>query len=195
QINVSRVSIKPNQKPTQKKPTKQPRTVNAKKKPTQKPTQKPNVSKPTKQPRTVTVQQNKPQSKPILRVTPQNFQEEIDQLQEAVRLDIIPNSNQPIGSKDAIALRKELENLIGRVESAHLSVLARSGNTKNSPALKRENTKASRETTNSNLEETLAQAREVAKNIPVLISQKNYALARQQWLNAKRNLWQQFPIN
>jgi uncharacterized lipoprotein YddW (UPF0748 family) len=221
QINVSRVSIKPNQKPTQKKPikqpssvnankkpaqkptqkpnqkkpTKQPSSVNANKKPAQKPTQKPNQKKPTKQPRSLTVQQSKPQSKPILRVTPQNFREEIDQLQEAVRWDIIPNSNQPIGSKDAIALRQELENLIGRVESANLAVLARSGNTRNSPALKGENTKASRETTNSSLEETLAQAREIAKNIPVLISQKNYAVARQQWLNAKRNLWQQFPIN
>ncbi|MEA5577555.1 glycoside hydrolase family 10 protein, partial [Anabaena sp. UHCC 0451] len=147
------------------------------------------------QPRKLTVQKTKPQPKPIRPVTPPNLQDEIDLLQTAVRLDVIPSSNQPISHKDGIALQQELENLIGRVESTHLAVLGRGGNTSNSSSLKAENTKAFNEIIDPSLEETLDQAREVAKNIPVLISQKKYALARQQWLETKRNLWQEFPVN
>jgi uncharacterized lipoprotein YddW (UPF0748 family) len=157
---------------------------------------KPNPSKPATQTGRVTVENIKPQPQPILKVTPQNLQEEIDLLQTTVRLDVIPNSHQPISSSDAIALQQELENLIGRVESTHLAALAGGAtNNRNSPSLTGESAKTSTTITNPSLEETLAQAREVAKNIPVLISQKNYALARQQWLNTKRNLWQQFPVN
>jgi uncharacterized lipoprotein YddW (UPF0748 family) len=45
------------------------------------------------------------------------------------------------------------------------------------------------------LDQALVRAREVAKNIPLLIAKKNYALARQQWLSAKASLWKQFPVD
>ncbi|MBD2292179.1 family 10 glycosylhydrolase [Anabaena sphaerica FACHB-251] len=192
-------------KPNSPQPGTKPRRVTVSKKPNSpqpgtKPrrvtvSKKPNPNKPGTKPRRVTVQKTTPLPKPIAKVTPQNSQEEIDLLQEAVRLDVIPSSNVPIAHKDAISLQQELEHLIGRVESAHLAALARGANTSNSLSLKRESAKASTETANSSLEETLAQAKEVANNIPVLIAQKNYALARQQWLKTKRNLWQQFPMN
>jgi uncharacterized lipoprotein YddW (UPF0748 family) len=156
---------------------------------------KPNSRKSGTTSRRVTIAQIKPQIKPTVPAIAQNLLEDIEQLQEAVRLDVIPNSQQQIPSKDAIALQQELENLIGRVESAHLAALANGDKTNNSLSLKGESAKSSTANTDPSLEEILTAAREVAKNIPVLIAQKKYALARQQWLNAKRNLWQQFPIN
>ncbi|HLO83506.1 MAG TPA: family 10 glycosylhydrolase, partial [Nostocaceae cyanobacterium] len=123
---------------------------------------------------------------------PKNNQEAIDQLENTVKLDIIPNSSAPISQQEAIALQKELENLVGRVESANLTAAATTNYLPNqSQSVKQELTK----TNNQNLEETLTQARELAKNIPALVAQKNYASVRQQWLKTKANLWQQFPIN
>jgi uncharacterized lipoprotein YddW (UPF0748 family) len=52
-----------------------------------------------------------------------------------------------------------------------------------------------RKTAPSNLERTLIKARNSVKNLPLLIEQKNYARARQLWLQTKSDLWQQFPIN
>lgn len=157
--------------------------------------QKPKSKKPVKRQPQVNTPKTQPLSKPIPKVTPQNFTEDIDQLQEKFRLDVIPNSNQPIASKDAFALQQELENLIGRVESAYLAFLANGGNTSNLSSLKAETVKADRGREDESIKDTLAEAREVVKNIPLLISQKKYALARQQWLDAKRKLWRQFPIN
>ncbi|MDZ7960955.1 MAG: family 10 glycosylhydrolase [Aulosira sp. DedQUE10] len=142
-----------------------------------------------------------PQPRPLVNITPSRSREAIDELEEAVRLDVVPNSNVAISSGEAIALQQELENLIGRVESSHLAASA-SGNNENiasnPEALKvdRPNLIASR--SGVQLPDTalaITQAREIAKNIPVLVSQKNYALARQQWLTAKASLWKQFPLN
>ncbi|WP_234300945.1 glycoside hydrolase family 10 protein [Sphaerospermopsis aphanizomenoides] len=176
-------------KPNTRKPKTQTRRITVGK--------KNKIKKPKTKPRQITPK-TLPQSKPAAKVTPQNFQEDIDLLESTVRLDVIPNSNQPISNKDAVALQRELENLIGRVQSAHLAASVNNGgvNMTKPQSLKSETPKlASTETTNLSLEQTLAQAQEVAKNIPVLISQKNYALVRQQWLKAKTNLWQQFPVN
>ncbi|YAF94237.1 MAG: glycoside hydrolase family 10 protein [Nodularia sp. CChRGM 3473] len=128
--------------------------------------------------------------------------DEIDQLEQTVRLDVAPNSNAPINNNEAIALQQELESLIGRVESAHLAALAYAASngetvTRN-PSLKGEqgqlaSNRVRREI--SSKEQAIAQAKVVAQNFPQLIAQKNYALARQQWLATKANLWQQFPVN
>ncbi|OUL29345.1 family 10 glycosylhydrolase [Nostoc sp. 106C] len=144
-----------------------------------------------------------PQPRPLVNVTPQNPQEPIDQLEQAVRLDVVPNSNAPIGSDEAIALQQELEHLIGRVESAHLAaaVSASGGDedrASNTQALKvdRANLIASRSGVQiPDTTQAIAKAREIAKNLPQLVAQKNYALARQQWLTAKASLWKQFPLD
>nr|WP_199331884.1 family 10 glycosylhydrolase [Anabaena lutea] len=177
------------------------------------PPKKPNLANSRNQPKRVisakktTPARVKPQKprltstapKPVPKVKPQNFPEAIEQLQEAVRLDVTPDSNRPIDSKDALALQQELENLIGRVESAHLAASVHGASSvSNTQSLKVESEKSAStqpERKDLSLEQTLVQAREVAKNIPVLIAQKNYALARQQWLNTKTTLWQQFPLN
>ncbi|MEH2215173.1 family 10 glycosylhydrolase [Nostoc sp.] len=145
-------------------------------------------------------------------VKPPSSQEAIDQLEQAVRLDVAPNSNEPIDNNQAIALQQELENLIGRVESAHLAVLADAANVGETISEEKQfsrplNTPQSVKEQPTQLASTklgalgiskdqvLAQARLIAKNLPQLIAQKNYALARQQWLLAKTTLWQQFPVD
>lgn len=150
---------------------------------------------PTQNPALITV----PKPKPVPKITPQASPEVIDQLEQAVRLDVIPNSQQPIDSKEAFALQQELENLIGRVESAHLAASAYAASVGETPqSLKVENTQlaANKQGVSvASIDQVLAQSRVVAKNIPLLIAQKNYALARQQWLVTKANLWKQLPIN
>ncbi|BAY31356.1 hypothetical protein NIES2107_32150 [Nostoc carneum NIES-2107] len=142
-----------------------------------------------------------PQPRPLVNVTRPGSREAIDELEDTVRLDVVPNSNAPISSGDAIALQQELENLIGRVESSNLAAATNGTNediASNTEGLKvdRPNLIASR--SGVQLPDTalaITQAREIAKNIPVLVAQKNYASARQQWLTAKANLWKQFPLN
>ncbi|WP_392535669.1 glycoside hydrolase family 10 protein [Nostoc sp. C117] len=160
-------------------------------------------------PKTATV----PQPRPLPIVKPPSSQEAIDQLEEAVRLDVVPNSNEPINENEAIALQQELENLIGRVESAQLAVSANAVNpseaisdnkqssgyalTVDVESVKQETQLASSRpgALIKTKEQALAQAKVIAKNLSNLIAQKNYALARQQWLVAKRILWQQFPVD
>ncbi|MEJ6485172.1 family 10 glycosylhydrolase [Nostoc punctiforme UO1] len=153
-----------------------------------------------------------PRALPIAK--PPSSQEAIDQLEQAVRLDVAPNSNEPIDNNQAIALQQELENLIGRVESAHLAVSAdavkegigisegkqtsRHLETYTPQSVKEQpiqlaSTKLGGLATSK--DQALAQVRVIAKNLPQLIAQKNYALARQQWLAAKTILWQQFPVD
>jgi uncharacterized lipoprotein YddW (UPF0748 family) len=144
-----------------------------------------------------------PQPRPLVNVTPQRSQDEIDQLEQAVRLDVVPNSNAPISNNEAIALQQELENLIGRVQSAHLAATVLASNNapptaSNTPGLKIDRTSLIASRSGIQLAETqqaILQAREIAKNIPQLVAQRNYALARQQWLSAKTNLWKQFPLD
>lgn len=155
-----------------------------------------------------------PIPKPLPTVKPPSSQEAIDQLEQAVRLDVAPNSNEPIDNNQAIALQQELENLIGRVESANLAVSADAANvgevtseakqssrhldTYTSQSLKEQHTELASTKLGAlgmSKEQALAQVKVIAKNLPLLIAQKNYALARQQWLKAKTTLWQQFPVD
>ncbi|MGJ5629380.1 family 10 glycosylhydrolase [Nostoc sp. CALU 1950] len=163
--------------------------------------QRSNLSPSSPPPKTATA----PIPRTIPMVKTPTSQEAIDQLEEAVRLDVAPNSNEPIDNNQAIALQQELENLIGRVESAHLAVLADAANVgetiseeKQSSSVKEQALQLASTQLRSlgtSKEQALAQARLIAKNLPQLIAQKNYALARQQWLVAKTSLWQQFPVD
>jgi uncharacterized lipoprotein YddW (UPF0748 family) len=133
-----------------------------------------------------------PQSRPIPNVNPPKSEEAIDQLEQAVRLDVVPNSNAPISSSDAIALQQELQNLIGRVDSANLTANAIDNNPQ---IVKQAQPTQVASTRPGVLISTTEQAREIAKNLPQLIAQQKYAQARQQWIQAKGNLWQQFPVD
>jgi len=129
--------------------------------------------------------------------------EAIDQLEQTVRWNVEPNSNQPIDNQEAIALQQELENLISRVESAHLAASVHAANvdaaiTSNPQSLKEEETRVASTRpglSSTSKEQVIAQARLVAKSIPQLVANKNYALVRQQWLATRTNLWKHFPVN
>ncbi len=151
---------------------------------------------PTPIPKTASTTSNTSTNK-VNTVAPNRQDEAIDQLEQRVRWDVAPNSNQPINADEATALQQQLENLIGRVESAHLAALANAPQPHESQALKAEDTQLNTATSipQSNTEQVLAQARIVANNLPRLIANKNYALARQQWLLARNNLWKQFPVD
>lgn len=159
-------------------------------------------AKPVKKP--VVTSQVKPNlSKPglldIARTISTNLIDPINQLEQNVRLDVLPNSNQPINRKEAIALQEELEHLIGRVESAHLAASAYNLSATNQLPYTKEEDKqrefSSPQTSENNLVLTLNQAREIAQKIPLLIEDKKYALARQIWLEAKAKISEQFPLN
>jgi uncharacterized lipoprotein YddW (UPF0748 family) len=136
----------------------------------------------------------------LLPADPQRSDEPIDRLEQAVLLDVVPNSNAPISSQDASAMMFDLDSLIGRVQSANLAA-----NAIGSTSQGKVQTVATGRTVSLNLEagntaantkaEAITQAREVLKNFPQWLSQRNYATARQQWLAARSALWQQFPTD
>jgi uncharacterized lipoprotein YddW (UPF0748 family) len=204
-------SIVTSQSKPVKKISKKP-TVTSKSKPVKKTSKKPTVTsklkpvkKTSKKPTVTSQLPAKPKNTGlsiVSKLTTENLIDPINQLEQNVSLDVIPSSNEPIDQKEAISLQKELENLIGRLESSHLAVSAYNSykNINNSattsPLEKAETIKtASSNQQTANLAETFTKARETAKNIPLLIQQKKYALVRQTWLQTKANLWQQFPIN
>ncbi|WP_066377023.1 glycoside hydrolase family 10 protein [Anabaena sp. CA = ATCC 33047] len=124
--------------------------------------------------------------------------EAIDQLEQTVQWNIAPNSNAPMTQREAVAMQQQLDNLIGRVESANVAALAHAPRRNQSQSAKEDSTQlvaTGLGTPTSDQQQAIAQARVVAKNLPRLIANKNYALARQQWLAARTKLWQQFPID
>jgi len=140
-----------------------------------------------------------PQPRPIPNIAlPQQKDEAIDQLEQTVRLDVLPNSRSPINRTEAIALQQELENLIGRVESANLAASVYDGYDGNIPSIKSQRAEIAStkpEAPVLSIQSALAQAREVLKNLPQLIAQKDYAQARHQWLMARADLWNLFPTD
>jgi len=96
-------------------------------------------------------------------------------------------------------MRQELENLIGRVESALLtanvannSVRIADGQVRNTAT-----TVAATSLTTNQLSatNTLQQAREVLQSLPELIANRDYGNARSQWLKSRQDLWNLYPIN
>ncbi|MEB3178107.1 MAG: family 10 glycosylhydrolase [Nostocaceae cyanobacterium] len=134
---------------------------------------------------------------PPLPPAPQRRDEPIDRLEGAVRLDVVPNSNAPINNQDAIAMMQDLDNLIGRVQSANLAASAIDNNSQG----KVETVATSRTVASLNpgaatiQAQAITQAREVLKNFPQWLRERNYATARQQWLAARSALWQHFPTD
>jgi len=99
-------------------------------------------------------------------------------------------------------MRQELTNLLGRFESAltaansantaidlnaaNRSQLVAGSNSAGGPA-------ASRPVLQGTRARAIAQARQVLQNFDRLVQQQNYAQARQQWLEARQLLWQNYP--
>jgi uncharacterized lipoprotein YddW (UPF0748 family) len=123
-------------------------------------------------------------------------EEAIDQLEAGMRLNIAPNADAPISPGEAIALQQQLENLIGRVESALLAAAVFNGNLQLSKVQQQPQLASAQPgIALPNTQQLLAQAREIAKSLPKLIADKQYAQARSYWLQAKASLLQLFPLD
>ncbi|MBD2305999.1 family 10 glycosylhydrolase [Chroococcidiopsis sp. FACHB-1243] len=103
----------------------------------------------------------------------------------------------------AFALKQELDNLIGRFESAQLAARAFSGSIANDNATAQlTNSETTAVATTGSFVGTLpesaaravAEAKAIAKNLPQAIAQKDFAGARQQWHKAQALLWQNYPV-
>jgi uncharacterized lipoprotein YddW (UPF0748 family) len=117
--------------------------------------------------------------------------EAIDQLEQNVRLDVVPNSTKPISASEAVALRQELQNLIGRVESSQLAATTISGKRQ---SLKTQQAQFASVRPGAPTFST-DQARQIADNIPQLVTKGQYGQARSAWLSARGALWRQFPVD
>ncbi|WNN88860.1 family 10 glycosylhydrolase [Gloeocapsopsis dulcis] len=107
------------------------------------------------------------QAEPIERIAPRGL--------------LAPDSNNRMTNVEAIALQQELQNLIGRFESAQLAANAQNG------------IKANSTVESTAVAQALIEAKAIAKIIPQLVQQGNYIAARNQWLKAQQILWQNYP--
>lgn len=159
-------------------------------------------------------------SSPPTRAKPTPAAEATDDPAEEVApagLEVAP-SNSPINRLEAIALRRELENLIGRVESALLAANAVNSPTSlvapdsapvaqlasispELPSASPKETLPGRETVAqepSIQERNLtapAEARQLLRSFLERINQKDYSGARQQWLQAQQLLRESYPLD
>jgi uncharacterized lipoprotein YddW (UPF0748 family) len=118
--------------------------------------------------------------------------------------------NLPINTLEAIAMQQEMENLIGRFESALLAADLISGeNTLNasvepmSGSTRSLSTRWSPSSTSGTSSITLADvnsssealqfAHQVLDTFPDWVANQDYALARQNWVDAQQALWEYFP--
>ncbi|MGL6281292.1 MAG: family 10 glycosylhydrolase, partial [Microcoleaceae cyanobacterium] len=117
----------------------------------------------------------------------------------------ITESNQPITPGELYVMNQELTSLLGRFhnsliasQSAHF---ADGLTASNDP----DNLVASSDRTTTFIanksipstekaDQAIAQARQTLNELPNLVRSHQYATARQQWLTARQNLWQNYPI-
>ncbi len=141
-------------------------------------------------------------SLPLPDPVPATFTDPSDQSAPA-GLDVQANSNQPIVSIEAYLMRQELTNLLGRFESAltaansantavNLSAptpaqLVAGSNSGGGPMASRPSVVQGPRV------RAIAIARQVLQNFDQLLQQQNYAEARQQWVQARQLLWQNYP--
>lgn len=123
-------------------------------------------------------------------LTPQQSDEPLERLIPR-RLEIAPSAR-PITNLQVNALQQELENLIGRFESAQLAANATNSGRNGQ---RREDTEVASTSSSTGLPsaKAVAAAREIAKALPQLIQKQDYATARQQWLKAQELLWNHYP--
>ena len=128
-------------------------------------------------------------------------------------LEVEPG-DRPIARLQSIAMRQEIKDLLGRVESARLAANAANSSTDlrvtgNAAAGERSDGSDPRiagtkgaagqiardRAASTELEAAIAAARQLLEDWPQLIAQRNYATARQQWLQVRQALWDSYPLD
>lgn len=108
----------------------------------------------------------------------------------------VTQGNEPIDEYMANAMRQELMNLLGRFENA--LVAANSSSTPVSLTVASTQLNEVAQTNpidNRAATEVIAYVQQVLKDFPQLVNQQNWAAARQQWLEARQKLWENYPID
>ncbi len=115
----------------------------------------------------------------------------------------IRRGNHPISKAEAYAMLKELNNLLGRFESA--LVAAQSGNVEvnlaaDGSSLVAANTNnstfiAQRNRQLGHGQQVITRARQVIQNFPQQVAAKQYATARNEWLQTRQMLWNNYPTD
>jgi uncharacterized lipoprotein YddW (UPF0748 family) len=120
----------------------------------------------------------------------------------------LPNSKGPLTAAQVNAMTQELQNLIGRVESALLATNARSSNDNLSIGAAIEKFLVASAKGGSRPEDAQAPTQNVANNASIravvearmglqnflnAVARQDYDTARQQWLQARRTLWDNYP--
>lgn len=119
---------------------------------------------------------------------PQPTQDPAEQVAPA-QIQVQPG--QPISAVEAIAMQQELASLIGRFESALVA-----GASADSIDLAANPEEKSPDAAGVPVSHSaLARAREILTNFPQLVRDRNYSAARQQWILARRTLWDNFPTD
>jgi uncharacterized lipoprotein YddW (UPF0748 family) len=120
---------------------------------------------------------------------------------------VLPRAGERLSAAQVTAMRQELENLIGRFESALLASEATSSNITlqaaasaaqsgdASPKGAIAQTVSNRTPPLSSAQRSLVAARAGLQNFLQLVEQKNYNQARQEWLQVRRILWEGYPTD
>jgi uncharacterized lipoprotein YddW (UPF0748 family) len=99
----------------------------------------------------------------------------------------VDRSDRPITTIEAASMRQELENLIGRFESALLSADSAS------VSVNLQATKSARSESQSS--QILATAQQKLTTFKQMVRQQKYGAAREAWLQARQLLWENFPTD
>ncbi len=153
-------------------------------------------------------EQNTP---PVGTPTTPGGETQVDPHEEVAPAPIKPNNTGPLTAMQVAAMSQELENLIGRFESALLAANATNSNlniqtsaaieqflgTSTNEKLKVEPSTLNgvAPTTATNASRAIAQARMGLQNFRDAAARNDYRGARQYWNDARRTLWNNYPID
>ncbi len=150
---------------------------------------------------------------PSLPLTPGSDDEFVDPTQQIAPAGLeVQQTAQPIHILERIAMAQELENLIGRFESALLASQLYGGDrdnvtnqppsillasTSNQPGIASDLANSSEESSPARVLDhpALVEANAILDAFPHLVNQRRYGEARQQWLEARQLLWDNFPTD
>lgn len=113
---------------------------------------------------------------------------------------VMLNSKGPLTPAQVSAMSQELKNLIGRVESALLAANAINNLPADAQALKVESSQENLQPSNlqpatPSGQRAIANAKMGLQNFLSAVAEKDYDRARQQWLQTRRTLWDNYPID
>ncbi|MCA1991525.1 MAG: family 10 glycosylhydrolase [Coleofasciculus sp. S288] len=105
------------------------------------------------------------------------------------------NTRGPLTVAQVALMGQELENLIGRFESALLAANATSGRVGGAREEEKQGEQFISVSTTASASRALATAKKGLQNFREAAEQRDYNRAREQWLQARRMLWDNYPTN